>query len=720
MTRMKNGLKLSLSALSIVRGTCLSALFLLATAATEVAAQSGDFTYTSNGSVITINRYTGSGGAVTIPGTIVALPVTVLAAGAFGSTTVTGVTIPNSVTNIGAGAFGNCTSLTAVYFWGNAPTTGTFIFGAPGSVPVVYRLSGAAGFGTVPAAWQGRPTALWITGYLLTVTGGTGGGSYTNGQQVTITANAPAAGKAFDRWTGDAQYAANAFSSTATVTMPALAIALTATYKDVYTLTVNNGTGGGAYTNGQQVTVAANAPAFGKTFDRWTGSTQYVASDTSASTTVTMPAQAIALTATYRDTVYTLTVTGGSGSGSYTNQQRVTITAAAPAPGKTFYLWTDGTPYVASITSSTTTVTMPAQALTLAALYQAVFKDTSSQAFFRIVASVATEITALGTDGTMAWTSETTEGVPCVVQRATSLTEPNNWVDYVQSEVKMGVSVTERLFDPAAPAAMALIPAGSFQMGDNLNEGYAYEQPVRTIYISAFYMDKTEVTWAKWREVRSWATTNGYDLASTGAGKADSHPVQYVNWYECVKWCNARSQKEGLTPCYTYSGSVYKSGQYDAIVCNWSANGYRLPSEAEFEKAARGGLSGKRYPWGDDTIDYSRANYSGHPVYTTGGQPYDAPVGTFAPNGYGLYNVCDNATEWCWDLIADYNPASVSDPHGPDTPALNGGVPDVRRTARSNSSAWGSSYCRAAYRNMSTPGNRYSVTGFREARTSSP
>ena len=76
-----------------------------------------------------------------------------------------------------------------------------------------------------------------------------------------------------------------------------------------------------------------------------------------------------------------------------------------------------------------------------------------------------------------------------------------------------------------------------------------------------------------------------------------------------VKWCNARSQKEGLTPCYTVCGCDLQDGQQRCRGCNWSANGYRLPTEAEWEKAARGGVSGKNFPWGTDTITHSQANY---------------------------------------------------------------------------------------------------------------
>ncbi len=140
-------------------------------------------------------------------------------------------------------------------------------------------------------------------------------------------------------------------------------------------LTVNGGTGGGSYANEEQVEISADAPVTGKAFSRWIGDTQYVASVTSTTTTVTMPAQDIALTATYVDIYYTLTVNSGSGSGSYTNGTRITIEFNPiimqiwPRPEITFITWTGAVQYVANVASPTTTVTMPAANITVTAIY---------------------------------------------------------------------------------------------------------------------------------------------------------------------------------------------------------------------------------------------------------------------------------------------------------------------------------------------------------------
>jgi formylglycine-generating enzyme required for sulfatase activity len=277
--------------------------------------------------------------------------------------------------------------------------------------------------------------------------------------------------------------------------------------------------------------------------------------------------------------------------------------------------------------------------------------------------------------------------------------------------------------EPSVPTDMALIPAGSFSMGDSLGDAWENDEvPVHTVYVSAFYMDKYEVTKAKWDGVYTWAITNGYTFSNTGSVKAVSHPVHTVNWYDCVKWCNARSQKEGLTPFYTVGLSVYKTGKENPE-CNWNANGYRLPTEAEWEYAARGGGSGQRFPWGA-TINHSYANYDAygklnydtspyteytyHPDYDDGGLPYTSPVGAFDPNGYRLYDMVGNVREFCNDWYGSYAAGSVSNPHGP--------AAGVSRVTRGGSFYSNAVYSRVTDRFKVDPSGKTSGRGFRSVR----
>ena len=271
----------------------------------------------------------------------------------------------------------------------------------------------------------------------------------------------------------------------------------------------------------------------------------------------------------------------------------------------------------------------------------------------------------------------------------------------------------------AIPAGMALIPAGAYTMGDNL-DGESDATPTVSVTVSAFYMDVNLVSYSQWQSVYYWATNHGYGFANAGAGKAANHPVQTVDWYDCVKWCNARSQQAGKTPVYyTDAGfsQVYTNGEV-AAYANWTASGYRLPTEAEWEKAARGGLSGQRFPWGN-LITENLANYEAtnsysydlgpngyNAAFTNGVMPYTSPAGYFAPNGYGLYDMTGNVWEWCWDWYGTPY-AGGTDPRGPAS-GLYG-----CRMARGGTWGVAGRYVRCAQRGNTLPVQVSYYAGFR-------
>ncbi|OHA41305.1 MAG: hypothetical protein A3H68_01620, partial [Candidatus Taylorbacteria bacterium RIFCSPLOWO2_02_FULL_46_40] len=274
------------------------------------------------------------------------------------------------------------------------------------------------------------------------------------------------------------------------------------------------------------------------------------------------------------------------------------------------------------------------------------------------------------------------------------------------------------------PDTMVRIPAGEFTMGDTYGE-YSRGGPLildefyntRTHFVSSFWIDKTEVTYALWNEVYDWAVNHGYYFDHGAWGKELDHPAHSVTWYDAILWCNARSEKEGRTPTYyIWDGYdqewvVHRYGHYIPMV-RWNY-GYRLPTEAEWEKAARGGFESNRFVWPDaNTITHERANYystntaplgcdisatSGyHPDYAVGDEPYTSPVGSFPPNGYELYDMAGNVAEWCWDGYSTFNyGAPRVDPKGSSSHSYC-----VLRGGSWNHGAWG---LRAAAKNSLRP-----------------
>jgi len=274
-----------------------------------------------------------------------------------------------------------------------------------------------------------------------------------------------------------------------------------------------------------------------------------------------------------------------------------------------------------------------------------------------------------------------------------------------------------------------LIPAGSYLRGNPpaLGDTDITDAPQYSVYVSDFYMDANLVTGGLWNRIRdTYADSHGYTFDDPGTANGVNYPVVKINWYDAVKWCNARSELEGLMPVYYTDATfynVYRTGDVDAVYMKPGANGFRLPTEAEWEKAARGGLTGNRFPWGhlpmaDSTISESQANYYGdsedysYDLGPDGLNPIGygpSPVGSFAPNNYGLYDMAGNVQEWCWDWYdANYYRAQQSDPTGPTAPG--------QRVIRGGAWAIKANNARTAWRSLEAPGPEIDGVGFRTVR----
>jgi formylglycine-generating enzyme required for sulfatase activity len=221
----------------------------------------------------------------------------------------------------------------------------------------------------------------------------------------------------------------------------------------------------------------------------------------------------------------------------------------------------------------------------------------------------------------------------------------------------MSSPVAVKGFSNSIPPSFIMVQGGSLQATDKL----------RAVRSETFYICDSEVTFAEWRAVCSWAVQNGYgDLANTGEGNADNLPVKSVSWYEAVKWCNARSEKEGKRPVYLHpDGTFYRTGNVIPTV-DTEPGGYRLPTDDEWEFAARGGNLTRNYVYsGSNSIDaigwYSANTVNGLPE-----------IRTKLPNELLLYDMTGNVWEWCFSLAPSVS--STTDPAQTGRVYRGGGV----------------------------------------------
>lgn len=224
--------------------------------------------------------------------------------------------------------------------------------------------------------------------------------------------------------------------------------------------------------------------------------------------------------------------------------------------------------------------------------------------------------------------------------------------------VKSKNSLCTSLFSPVqsfTTIKMISVTGGTFQMGDNFNEGYS-ETPLHSVTVNSYYVSEMLVTQGQWTAIMD---TNPSHFTNLG----DNAPVDCVNWFDCIKFCNKLSIKEGKLPCYNLNGNTSPSDWTSGIVsCNFTANGYRLPTEAEWEYAARGRGNVIRYA-GTSKLD-SLCYFA---WYADNSSQSLHLVGTKLPNSLGLYDMNGNVWEWCWDWYGLYKTDSLINPTGPGT-----------------------------------------------------
>jgi len=245
----------------------------------------------------------------------------------------------------------------------------------------------------------------------------------------------------------------------------------------------------------------------------------------------------------------------------------------------------------------------------------------------------------------------------------------------------------------SSPRGMRTVVGGSFIMGSNNDD--PEERPAHIVTVETFAINKYEVTQKQWRELMG---TNPSQFVG------DDRPVERVSWYDAVEYCNALSLSEGLTPAYSIAGVN--------TTCNFNANGYRLPTEAEWEYACRAGTVTDYYSGSRTELIgscYAEPQLASVGWYCNNSSGTTHLVGQKLPNNLGLFDMHGNVFEWCWDWRGDYAMISQIGPIGPPIGSL--------KICRGGSWFYVPQQSRSAFRLAYQPNSQYSGVGFRIVRT---
>lgn len=284
---------------------------------------------------------------------------------------------------------------------------------------------------------------------------------------------------------------------------------------------------------------------------------------------------------------------------------------------------------------------------------------------------------------------------------------------------------------PNMPFWLVFVSGGTYQMGDVLGDKIFEDELLHKVTISDFYISKYEVSFAEYDAFCIATKRPKPDDLGWGRGR---HPVISISWFDAIEYCNWFSLKEGLMPCYKITKSaeglgVSKNEHQNAVIvtCNWNTNGYRLPTEAEWEYAARavenpatGEVecgSNIRFGNGRNVLDPTESNFDARSEYrktfSISGEYRErtVPIDEFGANALGIKNMSGNVWEFCWDWYGENFYAESNDARNPRGPASG-----TQRVLRGGSWYWNPEFCRTSTRSRFDPNLNLNMAGFRLVR----